>query len=407
MRGLLVVLSTVACTAVPAADDATRPPDGGVPGTTASSGGSVDAGAYRPPIDLLAVGGTFGCIVSELERVFCWGGSPAGQVGSGFISVTPLPPTEVVGLGDVVHFAAGPGHSCAADQDGGVQCWGDNGARQLGTRAGDPRAVSATPIKVEMLPPVREIGAGNSFTCAHVEGTDLRCWGFHVPILNPGAPNQVTRFDGPTRISIVAPDGLVIDRLAMGGSHGCMLMSDGTVYCWGENQSGQLGRGDREPQQSALRVPGLSGVLQVEAGQEHTCALMEDRTLRCWGWGLHGQLGTGRLDDELVPTDVPGVAGVVEVQACNAHTCARDDQGRVLCWGANWSAQLGADASTEPGLTPGYMVGIPSATQLSCSMDHTCVLTEIGDVYCWGDNQGGQLGDGTEEPRASPVKVQW
>ncbi len=135
-------------------------------------------------------------------------------------------------------------------------------------------------------------------------------------------------------------------------------------------------------------------VSKLDVGGNHTCAITTAGGLKCWGRNNYGQLGDTSTTDRLVPVDVFGlVSGVVGVSAGENHTCAVTEAGNLKCWGINTSGQLG-DTSTTNRVTPVDVSGLASGVaSVSADRNHTCAITTTGGLKCWGLNNYGQLGD--------------
>ena len=198
----------------------------------------------------------------------------------------------------------------------------------------------------------------------------------------------------------------VVD-LAAGSQHTCALTIGGRVKCWGNNQDGQLGDGTQINRRTPEDVVGLMGtVKKVSAGSRHTCALTMAETVKCWGNNHDHQLGDGTTVDRVTPVDVLGLtSGMRTVAAGEGHTCAVATAGNVKCWGDNREGQLG-DGTTLRRDTPVNVVGLTGVVSMvTAGLRHTCALTSVASVKCWGDNHDGQLGDGTAVGRTTPIDV--
>jgi alpha-tubulin suppressor-like RCC1 family protein len=185
------------------------------------------------------------------------------------------------------------------------------------------------------------------------------------------------------------------------------LTDSGGVKSWGYNADGELGNDDYSDSSIPVDVSGLtSGVMAISAGMYHSCAVTQGGGVKCWGYNGYGQLGDGTYDDSPIPVDVAGLSsGVASVTAGEYHTCALTQSGGVKCWGDNNYGQLG-DGTTIDKLTPVDVSGLTSGVAaVSAGGYHTCALTQAGGVKCWGYNSYGQLGDGTTTRRTTPVNV--
>ncbi len=212
-------------------------------------------------------------------------------------------------------------------------------------------------------------------------------------------------------VFVSAPEGLDEGEYIVGLStsyfSSCAVRNDGAVECWGSNSRGQLGDGTTISRNLPAEVIGLDDeVVQVDVGTGHTCALLENGGVQCWGNNSSGQLGIGSTENSLEPVDVIGLPGEVDMIGSGyKHTCALLKNGDVYCWGRNLDGQLG-DGTTDGSNSPRKVVGISgNVVNLIVGADHNCILFDDGNLQCWGANYDGQLGDGTDTYRSSPVDV--
>lgn len=379
------------------------------------------------------------CALLGDGRVSCWGNNTSGEVGVGNIQ-SPLAPSIVSGLTNVVSIAAGADHTCAVKSDGTLWCWGSNGFGQLGTGT-----------LVDALVPVQaNITTNNAVSvAAHADNTCIvrstggaACWGVNtngqvgVDPLLPGDATLTDPVTGavtevywlPREISGFNGDGTglitTVAELAVGSAHVCARLDDTTVWCWGSGGAGEVGNGcdpkalgpidpiTGQPGNVNCDTPfpvealGASGD-SITAGDSHTCiANAVSGYVYCWGDNAKGQIGNndptvgnGRLP-VLSPVAVFGIgtgpvdpalplgaqlSPAVDVAAGAQHTCAIMADNTLQCWGSNGAGELKQDyQAIGRAIAPLVAPGVTKASIVTGGGSHTCMLTTDGTLQCWG-----------------------
>ena len=201
--------------------------------------------------------------------------------------------------------------------------------------------------------------------------------------------------------------------ITMGGAHSCALHQDGTISCWGSNYYGELGNGTTRDSSVPVKVTGITDATAITTGIAHTCALRGDSTISCWGSNYRGQLGDGnggeidgndRIDIfSSAPVQVTGITDATAITTGGWHTCALHQDGTISCWGENYRGELGDGNGGEIdgndwieafSSVPVQVTGITDATAITIGGGHTCALHQDGTISCWGNNSGGELGNG-------------
>ncbi len=306
-----------------------------------------------PPSVRVSSGGLLSCAGTVAGQVYCWGAGPHGIGCSVPYQMAPVP---IVNFTDTaIGLTTGVGSRvCAAAKSGLTRCWGDNAWGGCGI--GVAGAPVCTPGKAVLdLSDTVQISAGDKHTCARAAGGKVRCWGTSPSgeLGDGGAFGYANKTSTPRDVK-----GLVdaID-LSASGNHACAVRAGGTVVCWGNNESGQLGDGSLTNRNAPTPAFGLSDAIAVDAGGDHTCALRKTGQVVCWGNNSYGQLGTGTTYKSIAPLPVPALDAVVAISAGKHHTCAVRKNGEVRCWGLNGYGELGSGKTGGQSLSPVTVVG--------------------------------------------------
>jgi alpha-tubulin suppressor-like RCC1 family protein len=243
-----------------------------------------------------------------------------------------------------------------------------------------------------------ELALGTAHACARTTDGRVFCWGDNAT----GQVGDGSAVDRTTPVQV--PDLAGVVRIWALRDRSCALTRDGLVHCWGDNADGLLGDGTELDRYAPVRLTSLTDVTDVALGFRHSCAIARAGTVWCWGENGYGQLGDGSTDDRTRPTEVLAVERAVELTVGDRSTCARLDDGTARCWGHGELGQLG-DGSTGRRSTRVAVAGLSDARQLVGGSEHRCALLGDGSVWCWGHNVHGMVGDGTLVNRARPTRV--
>lgn len=349
----------------------------------------------------LAVGLFHSCSLQPSGTAWCWGSNLSGQIGDG-AGAPASTPLRVDYEGEFVQLAAGFVHSCALNTEGDVLCWGDNSAGELGDQTTVRRL---DPVSVAGGLAFDRVVTGGFHSCGLTEAGIPYCWGansvgqlgvLHSSSLCAGAPCELQ----PTQVE----GGLALRDLSAGYLHTCGLTSDGAAYCWGSNNSGQLGNGFFTSVARPVLVTGDARFTEISAGRNHTCALTAGGEAYCWGLNVSGQLGVEVPADKCYdnfsctsqPVAVESALRFKQIAAGGDHTCAVTLDNVAYCWGRNDAAQLGVGSTSLDQIHPLQVSNELKFAAIGAGDSHTCALTTAGEVYCWGDNLLHQMGQGAQ-----------
>jgi alpha-tubulin suppressor-like RCC1 family protein len=355
------------------------------------------------------------------DTTMAWGNNGFGQLGNNSVNNSSVP-VPVTGISGITGISAGGTHTLAFKNMSSVWAWGNNGFGQLGDGTSTARM---TPVQVKtsesgnpLLTGVTAIAAGGSHSLALKSDGTVWAWGFNG--FGQLGDNSGVNRSNPVQVKDTGPNGSTLPKViavAAGGSHSLALDINGNVWAWGYNGFGQLGDGTTSNRPFPASVSGLSGVIAIAAGGSHSLALTSDGKVWAWGYNGFGQLGVDPVQtpSSSTPLQVNGFtsfsvsvpSGVIPLTAGLDHSLAIDVNNNVWGWGYNGFGQLGDGATINtnnpdpaPVPTPRQVVvsGVPLAEVVAVTAigHHTLATTGEGKVWAWGDNRFGQLGDGKE-----------
>ena len=396
----------------------------------------------------ISAGNLHTCGLKISGELYCWGSNGDGQLGNGTTTYKSTP-TRIGVATDWQSISAGGSfsmlsdsysHTCGVKSSGELYCWGSNGDGQLGDGTITDKYIptpigvdtdwqsisiarthtygvkttgelyhwgsgSSSPTRIGVDTDWQSISAGDYHTCGVKSGGKLYCWGSNGDgQLGDGTTANKT---SPTQIGVDSD----WQGISAGGSHTCGLKISGELYCWGSNGSGKLGVGTTANKNSPTRIGATTDWQSISAGSYHTCGVKSSGELYCWGRNeYYGNLGDGTTANKNSPTRIGVATDWQSISAGGGHTCGIKDNGELYCWGRNYFGELGdgtgGDLTYDNDKSSPTRIGVATDWQsISAGGAHTCGIKDSGELYCWGDNVSGELGDGTAVDKNSPTHI--
>jgi alpha-tubulin suppressor-like RCC1 family protein len=307
-------------------------------------------------VKAIAAGQYYGLALKADGTVWAWGYNGNGQLGDNSQTARPLP-VQVQGLSGVVAIGAGWSHSLAVKSDGSVWGWGDNTYGQLGNNA--TTSAQKVPVQATGLSGATAVAGGLQHSL--VLKSDGTVWAY-------GLNSDGRLGDGSTaqRLIPVQSTGLTgVISISAGAYHSLAVTASETAYGWGANNSWQLGLGDTTVRLVPTLISGMSNVVggasrptRVEGGTSHSLALRSDGTVWAWGLNSSGQLGDGTTTPRTVPVAVPGLSGATDLAAGATHSLAVTADLTLWAWGSSQFGQVG-NGTTSPQIATPVKVSEP------------------------------------------------
>jgi len=349
------------------------------------------------------------------QTLWCWGKNDLSQLGHS--SADNKTPSQVDVTISWMAISAGDNHACAIDgSNQSLYCWGDNSYGQLGLNNTNNAELPSQEFSASKW---LGVSSGGNHTCAVQDDGSLWCWGNN----SAGQLGIGTTSHQPKPQLVSHIDGLDWYLVSSGKDHTCAIDSDNIGHCWGLNEFGQIGNGIALNTDTARRFDLSENWNSIDSGTLHSCGLKNDpfditsKTLWCGGINNFGQLGIGSTTNQSAPVQIKGPSATLEnwqyVSTGHFHSCAISDIGSLYCWGKNSHGQLatGNDSnnSSNWSLLTAIEAGATSDDWLmvATGASHSCGIKNTDELWCWGDNSTDQLGNSaaTKPTQINPIQV--
>ena len=301
--------------------------------------------------------------------------------------------------------------TCAIVENGSVACWGRGQLYSLGN-GGD--ANTGEPILTSPMPdnrPAVAISAGGYNVCALLDNGSVACWGSANMYGEMGNGDQEQHVS--PELTNITGDELYATSISVAYTSACAILDNGSVSCWGNNQWGQVGDNSTTHRFSpTFTFPFADGkkATAITSGTHNHCALLDDGTVSCWGRNSYGNLGDNTTNSSNVPIPTHPLGGpAIAISSNQDHTCAVLENGSAVCWGRNDYGQIGTGSNSPDKILVPTLVNPDnwpsgrSAVAVGTGDDHTCVILDDNSVSCWGRGNVGQLGQGGGWGSFAPV----
>lgn len=361
--------------------------------------GRVDFGEATRLVQFSARG-DHGCGRTAAGEVGCWGRGDLGQLGMGDL-VTASIARRIATDAPVDAVVTGEDTSCLVT-GGELACFGHNTTAQI---PGQTTASVLSPVPIAVGAPVATVALGQHGMLALTEDRALRYWGGN------GCAQDGSGVASTTTVPSSIPSLSGVTKIAVSDAFSCAVVADGTVWCWGgfaataPQGNKCLGDGDRFVA-PVLALEPAAPVLDIDGGcHDHICAALADGTVWCRGSNFAGQIGDGTVERRTSFVQVIGVSDAISVAVGAFHSCALRRTGEVVCWGENAEGQLGNGTFGGSFPSATATVVLPGKVdELEAGCTNTCARTG-GELWCWGNGDELQLGNGVIGHSAVPVRA--
>ncbi len=347
---------------------------------------------YGSLLDTLAPG------INPTPALWTWGLNISGQLGVNNTTSRSTPVTTLLGGNNWKSVACGDRHTIALKTDGTLWSWGLNSSGQLGINNLSDRSTPVTTLLGGNN--WKSIAGGFGHTIALKTDGTLWSWGLNSSG-QLGVNNTTSRSTPVTTLL----GGNNWKSVACGYSHTIALKTDGTLWSWGRNSYGQLGVNNTTSRSTPVTtLLGGNNWKSIAGGFGHTIALKTDGTLWSWGLNISGQLGINNLSDRSTPvTTLLGGNNWKSVACGDRHTIALKTDGTLWSWGFNTQGQLGVNNTTFRSTPVTTLLGGTNWKSIACGGNCTIAIKTDGTLWTWGRNAYGELGVNNTTSRSTPV----
>jgi len=353
------------------------------------------ARAQAPRFVSLTAGIEVTCGTTDGGQAWCWG-------ARGNYGMEPWTPWAVPGALHFTSFEVGFQTACGVASDGAIYCVGED---LFGFRPGQRsmrKSVLQTPRRLNRDAVThglrfRGVDLGGQAVCAVTDGGVIWCWGRN----RNGQFGNGSQSDGQVDAPVAVDSTVRFTTVGVSGTHACALTEDGTAYCWGTNEYGQLGDGTTDAHLLPRPVAGERHFRTLSVSDNGVCGVTLEGNGMCWGGHYRFGAGDGVMEGRLVPTLVAGDHHWRAIARGVWHACGVTDGGEAWCWGTGVDGALGTGELGEPGVadrthlaaaSPVRVVNSRGFVAVAVGYDHSCAANKDGEVWCWGGAAAEQLG---------------
>ena len=347
--------------------------------------GTITASAAFTATPMVAAGNAHSVALKSDGTVWSWGDNSVNQLGDG-TDISRTTPVQVQNLSNIIAISAGGIHSLALKNDGTVWAWGWNRSGQLGDNTTTDRSI---PVQVQNLNNIIAISAGEGHSLALKNDGTVWGWGSNYAWqLSNVLSNVVVSYTTPVLIPGQIRDLKNINAISAGSDFSLALRNDGTVWAWGHSTYGELGNGTFTYSPAPVQTHNLSGISAISAGSRHSIAIKNDGTV--WTWGYDGS--TYSINTwKSTPVRLQ-IGDVSAISAGGDVSLALKNNGTV------WLGSGANEISTQ-------IQNLIDIIDISRGSNYSVAVKDDGTVWAWGNNAGGQLGNGTTINSSNPVQV--